>query len=363
MRCAIASFLMTFFAFGTYGICQNGHPASPTSPHSSDPALITLYRTGRWSVPVETWVDGQEIAKLSDHKQVTFQVVPGYHEISAKLASLTPARAVLVEPGQQVYFALDWEHSGSGMKLSLDRVARVLDSGANEQVLSSTTLANILSRANPSGLDPANAKAEPRDTLRTLADMDVKEAVFQGMHDATTDNLGFALNDTEARLVGALTTDGGVSGYTVTVYSALAWIELQAAKAHLMLKPYSVEDVSPQMRLDVIRVIATPSTPGRLDAEGMAAASSAQHIVLADEERKNILQPLKEMTAGVRVDSALRSMEYGSVGALFTPDQVRSVQNPDGEFLIAVTGGYRKFFKVKKNTPIWAMLKQHSSDN
>jgi hypothetical protein len=302
-------------------------------------------------------VDDQEITKLGSHTQVSFKVLPGYHEVSAKLGSLTPTRSLHAEPGQRLYFVLDWEHGDSGMRLSLRPVKSVLSGSTKEEKLSDEELANILSKANPSGADP-NKITDQQIPIPSLSDAEVKEAIFQGMHDSTTDGIGFALNDIQTRAINAIVTDGGVTGYTVTVFTAAGWIEFQAAEAHRQLRSYTEAAVTPLMRQDVVLVIASPSVPGKLNAEGMAAASSAEHIVLADDSKKNILQPLREQTAGVSIDSALRSMEYGAVAAVFTKEQFQRVQNKDGEFDIAVTGGYKKFFKIKKNTPIWAMIQE-----
>jgi hypothetical protein len=308
-------------------------------------------------------VDGVKIAKLGDHKQATFRVVPGYHEISIKCGSLTPTRAFKAEPGKHYFFQMEYEHNKLVMNLNdvsitLTQVDSVLDLTTKEEKLSDSELANILAKANPTGAEPGEG-GQQQEVVGTLSDDQVKAAIFSGQHDSSVAGIGFHLADTQAEILSSMVVDGGVSGYGITVFTAQAWIELQAADAHRLMKPYSIGDVTPEMRQDVIRVIATPSTPGKLTAQGMSAASSAEHVVLADVSKKNLIQPLKEEVAGVSVDSALRSAEYGAISATFSTEDVKRVQNHEGEFLIVVNGGYRKFFKVKKDTPIWTML-QHT---
>jgi hypothetical protein len=241
--------------------------------------------------------------------------------------------------------------------LTLTPVNSVLDLTTKEDRPSQQTLNTILATANPTGVDPT-AIEQQGPLLGTLTDAQVKDAIFQGMHDNTGASIGYSLNDTETNLLSGMVVKGGVTGYSITVYTAATWIERQAAAAHWLMKSYTEADLDPTMREDVILIVATPSTPGRLDGQGIAAGSSASHVVLSDESKKTVIQPVREATAGVSVESALRSMVYGSVLATFSPAQLKTIQNKDGEFLIAVTGGYRKFFKVKKNTPLWTFIKQ-----
>jgi hypothetical protein len=346
-------------ALVTRGTAQNLPPATETKA----PATVTLYRTGKASFTILTKVDGVEIAKLVNHKQVTFKVAPGYHELSAKAGAWNPFRVFSAEPGQQLFFALDFEGptvigAFHPQDMTIAPVSAILDSDVKEEKLTDDNLQNILLTANPSGSEPNDAisKADP---AKVLTSGQVKSAILQGMHDRYPGSVGISLVDAETALLSGMVVNGGVSGYRITVYTAETYIEHQAAEARELLEPFTEADVTPEMRQEVIFIFASPSVPGRLNAPGMAAASSAEHVVIADESKKIILQPVHEETSGVTVDSALRSKEFGAVGAMFTPEQIKRVQNKNGEFFVAVTGGYRKFFRVKQNSPMWRMLRSY----
>ena len=84
------------------------------------------------------------------------------------------------------------------------------------------------------------------------------------------------------------------SGFSVKIYSPKRWIEYQSSLAHSLMRPFSIVDVTPEMKLKVLRVVALPKTPDRLDARGFSVASSVARIVLMDKAKAITVQPIKE---------------------------------------------------------------------
>jgi len=185
----------------------------------------------------------------------------------------------------------------------------------------------------------------------SLTDTEVAAAVnraLSGKHHA----IGLSLNDVQTNLLsGLLCETCRTSGYTIFIYTPESWIELKAVQARREMLPFGSEDVTPEMRLPYIHVLASPSRPEYLNARGMGMASSVHRIVLSSTDRSDIIQPLSESHEGVESNSALRSFAQASAGAVFSMKDLERLRSgdPSREFFIVVVGdNQNKYFKVKR---------------
>jgi PDZ domain len=184
----------------------------------------------------------------------------------------------------------------------------------------------------------------------SLTDVEVVAAMnraLSGKHHA----IGLRLNDVQTNLLsGLLCETCRTTGYTIFVYTPESWIELKAVQARREMLPFDLEDVTPEMRLPYIHVLASPSSPEYLNASGMGMASSVHRVVLSSTDRLDIIQPLSESHEKVESNSALRSFTQASAGAVFSMKDIERLrsEDPSREFFIVVVGdNQNKYFKVK----------------
>jgi hypothetical protein len=184
----------------------------------------------------------------------------------------------------------------------------------------------------------------------SLTDAEVTAAIDRALS-GKRHAIGLTLNDVQTNLLSGLVCETcRTSGYTIFVYTPESWIELKAVQARREMLPFGAEDVSPEMRLQYIHILASPSKPEYLNASGIGMASSVHRIVLSSTDRSDVIQPLSESHAGVESNSALRSFSQASVGAVFSMKDVEPLraEDPGGEFFIVVVGdNQNKYFKVK----------------
>jgi hypothetical protein len=139
-------------------------------------------------------------------------------------------------------------------------------------------------------------------------------------------------------------------GYTVTIYTPEQSIELQAQHANKEMLPYSVADVSEQLRQPLLHVVGLPSTPDYLNGPALSLSSSVHRVVLSDTARQTTIQPLDMANGTVESNSALRSATFSTATAAFSMADVTRLQaaDPKGEFFVVVVGdNQNKFFKIK----------------
>jgi hypothetical protein len=164
-------------------------------------------------------------------------------------------------------------------------------------------------------------------------------------------SIGLTLNNLQTNIIsGLLCRTCQTSGYTIYVYTPASWIELKAFQARREMLPFGLADVTPEMRLPYIHVLASPSQPEYLNASGMGMASSVHRIVLSSTDRSDVVQPLSESHDKVELNSALRSFTQASAGAVFSVADVERLrsEDPKGEFFLVVVGDNKnKYFKVK----------------
>jgi len=333
-------------------------------PDRTKAAVVHLYRSGAGAERFTVTLDGEKILKLGNHKLVTFYIEPGKHELSLKFGNRNPTALVNAVAGQEYFVHADCEVS----------VERAFFNGPNAVSLSLEVERGIENpdKVKPEALDDAelsevyavSLRGLPKPSQRassppsSLSDDEVEGAVVAGSHNDSPESVGLFLNDTQMN-VGShvLAPDYANSGFSIKVYTPQRWIEYQSALAHRLMKPFAVADVTPEMRLNVLHVIALPRTPERLNGRGMSAAASVARVVLMDRQKAETIQPIAEQQSEEVVDSALRSKAYGEIWASFRAEDVHSVRAADknGEFYVVVIGddGSRKFFDVKAKFKNW----------
>lgn len=73
-------------------------------------ATVHVYREGRLSVRVSVSADGTKISSLTQHKMVTFYLLPGYHELILQSGEISPSALFKAKASGEYFFRLDYEH-------------------------------------------------------------------------------------------------------------------------------------------------------------------------------------------------------------------------------------------------------------
>jgi hypothetical protein len=186
-------------------------------------------------------------------------------------------------------------------------------------------------------------------TSHVLNESEIAAAIERGSRENLR-AVGLTLIDVQTALLsGIACTACKQSGYTVKVFTPVKWIEFQAASAKRELKPFSMADVTPEMRQPLLRVVAEPSKAAYINGTGLAGASSVHRVVLADRNKQNLVQPLTNELGSVEDNSALRSITYSNAFATFRLADVDVIRGDDnGEFFVVVVGdNQNKYFKIK----------------
>jgi hypothetical protein len=192
---------------------------------------------------------------------------------------------------------------------------------------------------------------------QTLAEQDKADAIRIGVKEKGG-LTGLALADSGRAFGNALasmnnpyaTTDG--TGFSLRVYTPKTWVAQLASNSAKEYKPFTVDDVTEEMLEPVLRVVVYPDKPTTLNGKGMNGASSAEHVLLQDENKGSVVQPMSKEPFTDTASSALRDMAFQGIVAKFPLDAVRELRGPKGdqEFLIVVVGEGKKekVFKVKE---------------
>jgi hypothetical protein len=199
---------------------------------------------------------------------------------------------------------------------------------------------------------------------QTLTDQDKADAVQFGVK-AKGKLTGLLLQDSGQGWANALNAmNTGLNGYrnqsdtstntgfSVRVYTPKTWVEQLASNAAKEYRPFVVADITEEMLEPVLRVVVYPDKPRHLTGSGMSGTSSVEHVVLRDENKRLVVQPISKESFSDTASSALRDMTYEGIIAKFPLDAVRELRGAKGdkEFLIVVVGAgtKEKEFKVKE---------------
>lgn len=185
----------------------------------------------------------------------------------------------------------------------------------------------------------------------------ISEAIAHGARQKGREQ-GLDMQDSGQSFLAAMNQSNGSqagtsTGFSIVAYTPITWIRQlssNAAKQYQSLAPADLED--DDLRA-VLRVFVQPDKPTFVTAQGMAGTSSVEHVVLRDDARKAVAQPISKEPTTEEVANAMggRQILQGLV-AVFKLADVAAVRGPrgDGEFFITVIGatGEEKDFKVKK---------------
>lgn len=176
------------------------------------------------------------------------------------------------------------------------------------------------------------------------------------------DNMLLRLTDSGRAVGGFFTamaaTNGGYrpappsSGFSVNVYTPLTWVAQQASDAAKEYRPFTMSDITEEMREQVLRVVVFPDTPAEVSGRGMAQSDSVQHVVIREEKRKLVVQPLTKDAFNNHVSNAMGGQaDFEGVTVLFPLAGVTALRGADGNesFIITVIGSdhNEKNFTVK----------------
>ena len=138
------------------------------------------------------------------------------------------------------------------------------------------------------------------------------------------------------------------TGFSLRVYTPQTWITHRAAEAKRLYLPFTAADVTEDDLAPVLRVMVFPDTPTRLTGPDMAAAQSADHVVLRDEQKTLVVQPLGITPFEQSLSSALRDRVYAGVTATFDLLALDALRQANKEFLVVVVGEHgERTFKIK----------------
>ena len=326
--------------------------SAPALSQQNATATVDLYRIGRYSIAVPITVDGKVTFKLEHGRHVVLTLTPGQHQLESQIGTDKPLILVDIQPGQTQYAAIDWEHISMGKLMGLSMTGNTTAMQKGFSLTMDRLDAAPAGKYKPQDIDTSVsgqiAALPPYDDAVTVAaappvvplsDIEVREAIAQGRRITSPTSIGATLEDIQRQL-GSAVAGLPVSGMSVRVYSAKQWIELQAAVATREMRPFTVADVTPEMRQKLLHVLAMPSTPDRLNGQNMSLATNIVHVVL--QSSAGTVQPVDMEPNTVTVDSALRSKKYMGMAASFPEPNINE------PFKVVVIGdNYRKFFDVK----------------
>jgi hypothetical protein len=128
---------------------------------TSKVGTVHVYREGRLLVGVSLSADGNDIVSLTPHKIATFYLFPGYHELTLRAGEISPTASFKVQPGEEYFFKVDYEHVVSPTSLRDLRVGLSLQPNTGDAVelrevtIDPSKLIQVLALSNPLGSGPA----------------------------------------------------------------------------------------------------------------------------------------------------------------------------------------------------------------
>lgn len=174
-----------------------------------------------------------------------------------------------------------------------------------------------------------------------LTDEEITAVIAQGVK-AKGEEQGLVLKDVASALFSK-----GVD-LQARLYTPSTWIAQQASQAAKEYRPFTLKDVTEDMRAPVLRVTIMEEQP----------INSFQHVVLRDQTKTQALQPtvkesfLEEVTASSWAGMFGASTYVQGIRAQFPLDGLRTLRGPQGdqEFFLTVIGvtQVETTFKIKK---------------
>jgi hypothetical protein len=183
-----------------------------------------------------------------------------------------------------------------------------------------------------------------------LSDSQIAEALALGGKEKGQQQ-GLVIRDSEQGFANALSTSpGSHNGFELRIYTPARWIRQLAANAAKEYRTLGVADISEEDRRQILRVFVEPDTPTHVSAAGVRFARSAQHVVLKNEQKTFVVQPISKEDVSQEVSNAMGGRaSFSGLRTSFDMNDLREVRGKDGEFFVVVIGdkGSEREFKIK----------------
>ncbi|MGE0456243.1 MAG: hypothetical protein AB7O37_21025 [Vicinamibacteria bacterium] len=189
-----------------------------------------------------------------------------------------------------------------------------------------------------------------------LSEPDVASAILRGtalkgrIAGLRLEDAGRAFMNAMAALGGNQNSSPQTTGFAVELYTPLAWIQQQASFAAKQYRTFTFDDVSEDMLRPVLRILVHPDKP--MDSRSSGSASSVEHVVVRDEAKKRVIQPLLKEPFSTELQNAFGAKySFDGLTAEFDLEDVQTLINTPGQDEFFVTaigeGSAEKNFKVK----------------
>lgn len=200
---------------------------------------------------------------------------------------------------------------------------------------------------------PVGALAQSAPTASGFGPMDdaqIQAAINRG--NAKKHDVGLTITDVDTSdFAGMGCHNCGEIYYSVTIYSPLQWIELQAASAKAANRKFTLEDVTPAMREPVLHV-ASKELRNNLNLTADGVAAKITKVEIADQAKTATVAPL---TTKISDQTGVKNTEFtgyvstSTASSLFSLDALAPIMSNDKtEFYVVLTvEGRTKFEKLK----------------
>jgi hypothetical protein len=324
----------------------------PDEMKTNASTIYIQYPKSSWNQPnSEVEIDHFRVGKLAKGSLLVVKVVPGTHEIHTSIGKLGNAVAMVKTLPNEEYFFVEEFHihgvAANSIQYTLNQVPGLNQGEGKPQPVSEGTASMLLAASHSFQMQSAKKESLP---LEYLSEDEVNSAIKRGMYDSSTDFIGTHLYDVQTNVLthlanAANNTNAGVTGFSIIIYTAPQWIEYNAAVAHRQLREFTSADVTDEMRVQALHVVALPSL-----SDYGATMATVMRVVITDKNKSKIVQPLIEADTSVPLGPALNSRDYRSLASTFHLGEVKQVSaNGNDEWFVVVVGqnDTRRYFKVK----------------
>ena len=145
------------------------------------------------------------------------------------------------------------------------------------------------------------------------------------------------------------------SGFSALILEPGAWLSRQRSAAEKKFLGYTIQDVTPQDRLNILRVVIFADMPQFLNGH---PGNSVSHVVLRSTDRRVVAQPIYVEPFGQSAQNMFgASLSRGGEIAFFKMNALNIVRqgDPNREFFVTIVGegrtgvgSYYRDFRVKR---------------
>jgi hypothetical protein len=208
-----------------------------------------------------------------------------------------------------------------------------------------------LASAAALGQQPLTYQQLAKGVTSKLTTNQIAEAITHGLRDThVKSDSGVHLIDSQLAMSNAInvSTTGGTNynattGFSLQIYSPMAWISYWAFDKHRQMKPVSLQDFSPLDVLSIVRIQVYADSAYHWIGQDFSA--DAANVVIQSTNEKETLQPIANTPSDI-CGCQIFFYDYASV------EKIRDL-DPKREFLISIIAdtahpGSDRVFKVKQ---------------